>query len=355
MSSSYRRWGADVAGFKYVGADESEDGDANDLLTKGDIDAEFTGAAVNQLTTQAAINSAVAGHANQAAVATALSAYATSAYLTTGNLYVLSVQSVAGQVAAGTYVLSFGGLTTAPIAPFAPSTVVRHALAALATIANVTVTGLDPYVISVNPVATSVLGIDPTNLTNATATLTAGPLGSLISDSEVGAPGGVAPLNSSGIIPAKFVPSLGAGYCLGPFGATATFNVANAGSVPMKIADWNIGPPGTSFVPMVFMNVMASAINGGRPVIEVRMSQGQQPYVNQTPVARGVGRNNWNDLQSIGVLPVPAANGASGGSGQLPTYNLWLSAWLYDANGQGVSVQTDGIMSTAAYLIRYRQ
>jgi hypothetical protein len=253
-----------MAGFRYVGADYTKDGGANDLLTKADLDAEFSGASVNQLTTRAAINSAVATYASQTYVNTALGAYAQTAALT-------AAESL------------------------------------------------------------------------------------LIPSSLVGTPGGVAPLNSSGVIPTQYVPSLGAGYCLGPYGVTSTASASAVGTVPVKIADWNIGAPGTSFVPMVFMCVLASAANGGRPVVEVRVSSGQQPYANQTLVARGVGRNNWNDLQAITVLPVPSNTGLSGGSGFSPSYNLWLSAWLYDANSQSVSVLTNGIMSTAAYLVRFRQ
>lgn len=251
-----------MAGFKYVGADGSAN--ANDLLTKADIDAEFSGAAVNQLTAQAAINSAVAGYASQPFVNAALNAYAQTSALT-----------------------------------------VQEAL--------------------------------------------------LIPTTGVGAPGGVAPLGADSVIPAQFVPSLGAGYCQGPYGTTATFPASGAGATPIKIADWDIGNPGTPFVPMVFMCVLASAASGGRPVIEVRMSSGQQPYASQTLVARGVGRNQWNDQQSIPVLPVPATTGSSGGSGFSPNYDLWLSAWLYDANSQSVSVAANGIMGTAAFLIRYQQ
>lgn len=345
-----------MAGLKYVGADYAEDGNANDLLTKADLDAEFANATVNQLTVQAQINSAVAGCASQSYANTALAAYATSAYLTTGNEYTLSVQSDAEGVVSGTYALDFGGAATVPIAPFATALTVQLALASLTTVANVVVTGLDPYVISINPVsAGSVLAVDPTELVDGVATLSSGPLSSLIPTDAIGAPGGVAPLNANGVIPAQYVPSLGAGYCSGPYGPTATYSASGVGAVPTKIADWQIGAPGSSCVPWVFMCVMASAANGGRPIIEVRMSSGQQPYASQTLVARGVGRNNWNDQQAIAVLPVPAATGLSGGSGLSPSYNLWLSAWLYDANSQSVSVLTDGLMNTAAYLVRFLQ
>lgn len=178
----------------------------------------------------------------------------------------------------------------------------------------------------------------------------------LILSSQIGVAGGVAPLNSSGVIPGVFVPSLGAGYCLGPYGTTATFSGAT-GALPIKIADWNIGAPGITFQPAVFMSILAGASNGGRPVIEVRMSAGSNTYANQTLIARGVGRNNWNDLQTVNVKPVPAATGHTGvaGSGYSPTYNLWLSAWLYDANNQSVTIENNAIATAGAFLIRIAQ
>lgn len=251
-----------MAGLKYVGPDESTDNNAQDVVTKNDVDNEFTNAAVSQATVQAAIATAVAGYASQNYVNTALNAYAQPNFLTTEEAQ-------------------------------------------------------------------------------------------LIPTSEIGVAGGVAPLGVSGVIPNAFVPDLGVGYVLGPFSATSTY-AASAGAVPVKIADWSIGPPGIAFQPVVFMNMLVSATNGGRPVIEVRMSAGQAPYANQTLIARGVGRNNWNDLQAVSVLPIPAAPGANT-TGFAPTYNVWLSAWLYDANAESVSIQNDNIVNASCFFIRYKQ
>jgi hypothetical protein len=190
--------------------------------------------------------------------------------------------------------------------------------------------------------------IQPNYLANAENTL--------IPLTNVGVPGGVAPLNGSGVIPSQFVPSLGAGYCLGPFGPTSTTSVT-AGAQPVKFADWSIGVQNLSFQPMVFMTLFAGAIHGGRPVIEVRISSGVDTYANQTLVARGVGRNCWNDFQAINVLPIPSATGHTGvaGTGYPTNYNTWLSAWIYDANAQTVSVNSLNIAIANAYLIRYQQ
>lgn len=86
------------------------------------------------------------------------------------------------------------------------------------------------------------------------------------------------------------------------------------------------------------------------------MSAGPATYPNQTLISRGVGRNNWNDLQAISVVPTPSGAGHTGvaGTGYSPTYNAWISAWLYDANGQTVSVSTGNIAIASAYFIRYQ-
>jgi len=100
---------------------------------------------------------------------------------------------------------------------------------------------------------------------------------------------------------------------------------------------------------------MASAINGGRPCVEIGISQGAQPYVNQTIIARGVGRNVWSDLQAIAVIPIPAAAGHTGlaGSGYAPSFtNIWLSAWLRDLNAQSVTVGNNAITSGVAFLVQ---
>jgi hypothetical protein len=181
--------------------------------------------------------------------------------------------------------------------------------------------------------------------------------GSLIPKTDVGVAGGIAPLNASGVIPSQYVPSLGVGYCLGAWGPTQLYNVTNATATPTKLCDWgNIGQPGISFQPVSFMVVFATGIAGARPVVEVRISSGSATYANQTLIARGVGRNCWNDLQTIPVLPFPASSGHTGvaGSGYPATYNFWATAWIYDLNSQGVSVQQSNIANAAIYLVRYQ-
>lgn len=164
---------------------------------------------------------------------------------------------------------------------------------------------------------------------------------------------GIASLDSTGKIPPPQVPVLGAGYVAGPYGPTATFS-ASAVNVPAKIADWNIGAAGVAFQPVVSMSLLAKAVNLGRPVVEVWISNSQFAYGTGTLVARGVGRNFWNDLMTVNVVAVPARNGQVGGSGFSPTYPAWLTAWLYDVKGQGVSVVSSNIAVAGVYLWRYQ-
>lgn len=163
---------------------------------------------------------------------------------------------------------------------------------------------------------------------------------------------GIASLDGSGKIPAAQVPTLGAGYLAGAYGPTATFS-ASATFAPIKIADWNIGAAGVSFVPEVFMSMLVKAVNLGRPVVEVWISNGPFAYGTGTLLSRGTGPNFWNDLMTVNVVPVPARNAQVGGSGFSPTYTTWITAWLYDQAGQGVSVVASNIAIAGTYLWRY--
>jgi hypothetical protein len=172
--------------------------------------------------------------------------------------------------------------------------------------------------------------------------------------SSVGQPNGVAALDSGTHIPLTQVPSVGAGYLLGPFGVTAV-NSGSTGSTPLKIADWDIGPQPLIFMPMVFCAILAQSLaQNSRPIIEVRMSNGAATYSAQTLVARGAGRDMFTDWQTVSVLSSPAVAGQAGpGAGYPPTYNTWLSAWLFDAAGNPVQIALDSsVVSGAVYLLK---
>jgi hypothetical protein len=178
----------------------------------------------------------------------------------------------------------------------------------------------------------------------------------LLPNASVGVPSGVASLNSSGVIPTPQVPVLGASYILGPFGPTATFN-ASATSVPIKIADWNIGPTGVTFFPQVWMTLFSKAVNLGRAVVEVWMSNAQMTYGQGVLLSRGVARSFWNDYSPVVVQPVPFSTGLTPGTAGMsfsPTYPVWMTAWLFDANDQGVTVASNNIASAGAWFTRLK-
>lgn len=165
---------------------------------------------------------------------------------------------------------------------------------------------------------------------------------------------GVASLDSTGKVPLAQLPAQGAGYLSGPWGPTATFSAA-ASTVPAKIADWNLGATGVSFYPRAWMSLLVAATNLGRPVVEVWMSNAQMTYGQGILVARGMGRDFWNDLMTVNVVPMPSRAGQVGGSGYSPTYTAWFTAWLYDLHGEGVSVLPTNIATAGVYLYRYTQ
>lgn len=177
---------------------------------------------------------------------------------------------------------------------------------------------------------------------------------------SIGQLGGVASLDPvTGQIPLAQVPAVGAGYVLGPFGPTDGFT-ATTNNTPAKFADWNLGVLGLTFEPLVYCTILCGASNMGRPVVEVGISNGSTTtYAAQTIIARGVGRSYWNDGQVVNVRPIPA-NDNLGHSGADPTvytplYNVFMTAWLWDANNETVSVASGSMLSGAAYFWRTQE
>lgn len=165
---------------------------------------------------------------------------------------------------------------------------------------------------------------------------------------------GVASLDSTGKIPVSQIPALGSGYIYGPYGPTATFT-GTTSNVPLKIAEWNIGVQPLVFQPLVFGTVVvASAL--GRSVVEIRMSNGQQPYASQTRIGIGMGRSGYVDGQPITIQPAPASTAMSGSSADWPaSTNIWATAWLYDRDSQTSVVTSGGFISGAIFLVRTQQ
>jgi hypothetical protein len=176
----------------------------------------------------------------------------------------------------------------------------------------------------------------------------------LIPLSSKGAVNGVASLDGTGKIPLSQIPVLGAPWVKGPYGPTGVFTATSSAS-PVKIADWNIGVAQFVFQPLVYMSLFAQTSAAGRPVVEVWINNSPSPsYGTGTMVAKGSGRTGFSDFQAIAVHPSSTIPSAAG-QGYATNYTTWLTAWVYDANGQSVTVNSNNIASAAAYLWRVRQ
>ncbi len=163
---------------------------------------------------------------------------------------------------------------------------------------------------------------------------------------------GVAALDGSSKIPLAQMPTLGSGYCRGPFGITGTPETpSGVTSTPAKLADFEIGVQSIAFRPLVYAAVMVDTDLGALPVVEARISDGSAAYGSQTLIGRGIGQTIWGSGQAVTVLPVGAAGAA--GSGSYPVgMNIWVSLWVYSQNSQAVSVGTGGVCNAAVLLLR---
>lgn len=349
-----------MAELKYVGADYTADSNTQDVVTKDDLDNISTGLIAEAPASQADVlgnlNTAVSSLATAASVGAATNAFVQANYLSSGNTWTVAVSPGA----VGTYTLGYGTQTTPAIAPGATASSLQAMLSAFSNLTSVTVGGVagGPYTVTLSTSTVAPLVATTTSLTRGTVTVNQSPLIPTTWSGQY-----VAPLNSSGVIPPQYVPSLGSGYMLGPYGTTALYQTpSGVGVTPTKIADWNIGASAPfAFQPMVFMSLLCSAINGGRPCVEVTIGQGAHLYSTQAIIARGTGRNAWNDMQAINVIPTPSAPGHTGlsGTGYPAAYNIWLTAWLHDLNAQNVSVTisdvpNNAIFSAVAFLMRYQ-
>lgn len=168
---------------------------------------------------------------------------------------------------------------------------------------------------------------------------------------SVGVVSGAAALDSTIHVPAAQMPVLGSGMIQGPYGTTAS-TVGTTGSTPIKVADFNIGAISLSFQPLVFMQLFVTSTMG-KPVVEVRIANSTTAptYAGSTLVASGQGRSLYNDYHAVVVWPSSSTLGATYGN-LGPTYNVWLSVWLYDALAQSVTISSGGVASGAAFLLR---
>jgi len=165
---------------------------------------------------------------------------------------------------------------------------------------------------------------------------------------------GVASLDATTKVPVAQIPNVGAGYLLGPYGTTATAT-GTTGATPLRIADWQIGLPNIQFRPWCYLNAFVASTTGAHPVIEIRIANTvtAPTYASTTLIGIGEGVYGYTDYQAISAIPVPDTTGETP-SLLGTTYEVWISAWLYDLNGgtNSVTLSSGGIASAAALLWR---
>jgi len=182
-----------------------------------------------------------------------------------------------------------------------------------------------------------------------------------IATNKIGVAGGVAATDSNNRVPVAQLPSMGSGYLIGPLGLSSTWSgqatTVNSGAGPLKFAEWAIQTNAINFQPLVFMIVNAATDNMlGRTVIEVRLSNGPtNTYSTVSPlVAMGTGKSYYTGMQTISVLPCATSSGQNGFSSYPPTYNTYLTAWLYDAGIGTSKIENVGnaVVTASAFLMR---
>lgn len=174
--------------------------------------------------------------------------------------------------------------------------------------------------------------------------------------SSVGAPNGVAPLDSTGKIPIANCPTLGFGTLRGPWGAANTYSGTASNSTPQKLADFTIGQTTWNFRPLAFLTVQVDVSANARPVVEVRIgTPSDTTYASQTLVGSGIGRAFYNDAQVISVFPAGALGAMSDGNQTYygPNYDARLTVWVYNLSSTGaVAFGTGSVWTAAAFIAR---
>jgi hypothetical protein len=172
-----------------------------------------------------------------------------------------------------------------------------------------------------------------------------------VTAASVGAANGVAGL-VSGTVPLAQLPVLGQGFLKGPFGPTTVNIVTNATTTPVKLAEFAIGVQSVAFHPLAYATAAVNTTPGGRPVLEMRISDGAAAYADQTLIAQGVGRSIYNGRQIVSVTPAAAMTGVSNPAPLSVSTNIVVSLWVYSTTTTPVSVSSSSLISAVVYLMR---
>lgn len=176
--------------------------------------------------------------------------------------------------------------------------------------------------------------------------------------SAVGVPNGVASL-VSGKVPLTQLPVLGAGYLKGPFGPTSVNIVTNATTDWVKLAEFAIGVQSLVFHPLAYASVVVDTTPGGRPILEMRISNGAADRSSQTLIAEGFGRSIHTGKQVVAVTPASEIAGATNPATGTTTPAPWgiftntvVSMYIRSSSSTPVSVAASSVISAAVYLMR---
>lgn len=168
---------------------------------------------------------------------------------------------------------------------------------------------------------------------------------------QVGQPNGVASL-VGGKIPIAQVPVLGSGYLKGPFGPTTTATSPTAGTTPVKVADFTIGVQSVAFQPLAYATVAVDTKPGGRPILEMRLSNGTANYGSQTLIAQGIGRPIYDGRQIVCVTPASDTTNAQSPSSWPGNTNIIVSLWAYSSSSVPITISSSAVLSAVVFLLR---
>lgn len=174
-----------------------------------------------------------------------------------------------------------------------------------------------------------------------------------VPQSAVGTASGVAGL-VSGKVPLAQLPVLGSGFIKGPFGPTTVNAVTSATTTPVKLAEFVIGNQSIGFHPMSYALVAVDTTPGGRPIVEMRMSNGAAAYSAQKLIGQGIGRTIYNGRQIVAVTPVWPTLGAASPEPWDVNTNIVASLYVYSSSAVSVQVGSASVLSAAVYLMRMK-
>jgi hypothetical protein len=172
-----------------------------------------------------------------------------------------------------------------------------------------------------------------------------------VTTASIGAVSGVAGL-VSGKVPLTQLPVLGQGFLKGPFGPTTVTTATNVTTTPVKVAEFAIGVQSVAFQPLAYASVAVDTTPGGRPILEMRISDGAAAYSAQTLIAQGIGRPIYNGRQIVAVTPASATVGASNPLPFGVSTNIVVSLWAYSTTLTPITVGSSSVISAAVYLMR---